>query len=188
MAELEELESKLGDLEALVAQALEIAQQHGALHTEAGTDPAILKQRQIIGYAAIAAASGALTLGTSNADVAGCTLTLPHVGVYNIDAVFDFHFDTLPDSTGATLAIGVLTDSSDVEVDTPRAALLGVHTLVNNEDARSTAPQQWIVTTTSKDTVFKLRARKSRTVVTEVVLAQSPHTTIRALYIGRASA
>ena len=147
-----------------------------------------LTPRQIIGYVAIAAASGGLTLSTSNQDVAGCTLTLPHVGVYAIDAVFDFHFSTTPNSTGATQAVGVLTNASDVEVNTPRAAVMAVRTLDNNAGSRGGNPQQWIVTTTSKDEVFKLRARKSRNVSTEVVLAMVVHTTIRATYIGRASA
>ena len=41
MAELEELESKLGDLEALVVQALEVASHHSSEHGDEGRDPFI---------------------------------------------------------------------------------------------------------------------------------------------------
>ena len=164
-----------------------VLQERMPLNVERDIKEGHIHFRQL-GYVALAKASSPLTLGTSNADVAGCTLTLPHVGVYNIDAVFDFFFDAVPDSAGATDAVGVLTDSGDTEVDSPRAALFGVTTLANNDDSRGTWPQQWVVTTTAKDTVYKLRARKSRIVTNEVVKAMDVHTTIRATYIGRAVA
>ena len=47
MAELEELERKVGDLEALVAQALEVARQHGKEHVDEGSDPVLLRQHQM---------------------------------------------------------------------------------------------------------------------------------------------
>ena len=49
-------------------------------------------------------------------------------------------------------------------------------------------PQQWIVTTTAKDTVYKLRARKDSSLAAVTIKAIQIHTTIRAIYIGRASA
>ena len=147
-----------------------------------------LTPRQIIGYAAIAAASGDLTLSTSNQDVAGCTLTLPHVGVYDIAAAFDFEYTLLPGSATDVTAIGVLTDSGDTEVDTPRAAISRVPSVDDLDASRGTRPQQWIVTTTAKDTVYKLRARKDNSLALVTMKAIQTHTTIRATYIGRASA
>lgn len=140
------------------------------------------KRRSIL----IAASSSDLTLTTSNQDVAGCTLTLPHIGDYAIDAVFAFVFEAIPAGSGATAAIGVLTDSADTEVDTPRAALFSVPTLDDLDGSRATVAQQWAVTTTSKDTVYKLRARKDPNVANEVIKAIDDHTTIRAHYVGRA--
>jgi hypothetical protein len=185
MATIEELETQLRDLETLVAQALEIAQQHADAHTEEGSDPAILKQRQIIGWLSVAAASSDLTLTTSNADVPGCTLTLPHVGDYAIDAVFDFEFTLLPASATDVTAVGVLTDSGDTEVDTPRGALLRVPSVDDLDTFRATVPQQWAVTTTSVNEVYKLRARKDNSLAGVTIKAIQVHTTIRAHYIGR---
>ncbi len=147
-----------------------------------------LTPRQIIGYAAIAAASSDLTLTTSNQDVAGCTLTLPHVGVYAIDAIFDFEFTIVPGSATDVAAIGVLTDSGDTEVNSPRAAILRVPSVDVLDAFRSMTPQQWIVTTTAKDTVYKLRARKDNSLALLTIKALITHTTIRAHYIGRAIA
>ena len=147
-----------------------------------------LTPRQIIGYVAIAAASGDLELTTSNQDVPGCTLTLPHVGVYAIDAVFDFEHTILPGSATDVAAIGVLTDSGDTEVNSPRAAISRVPSVDDLDASRGTRPQQWIVTTTAKDTVYKLMARKDNSLALVTMKAIVAHTTIRAIYVGRASA
>jgi hypothetical protein len=179
-------EERLSDLEALVAQALSVARHHGDEHTELGFDPAILKQRQIIGWLGLARSSADLTLTTSSQDVAGCTLTLPHVGEYAIDAVFDFDYTAVPsDATDAT-ASGVLADSADNEET--GVAHFTVPSLDSLDSFRATVGQQWSITTTAKDTVYKLRARKSAAVAGETIKALATHTTIRALYVGRAVA
>ncbi len=132
-----------------------------------------------LGYTALAAATEDLDpLTTANQDVVGASLTLPHVGVYVVDAVFDFFFDSVSDFAGATIAVGVLTNSSDVE-ETGIAAF-AVSSDVAIEDPRATVSQVWIITTTSRDEVFKLRARKSRTVAGEIVKVLTVHTRIRA--------
>ena len=67
MAELEELERKVGDLEALVAQALEIAQQHGKEHVDEGSDPVLIRQHQILNTPAVHvfdSGATAITTGT----------------------------------------------------------------------------------------------------------------------------
>jgi hypothetical protein len=178
-------EQRLDDLEAQMAQALDLARHHGDEHSQEGRDPVLLWQRQITGWAAIAAASSDLTLTTSNQDVAGATLTLPHIGDYEIDAGFDFEFTSVPPSATDVATIGVLTDSGDTEVDSPRAAILTVPSVDDLDSFRAGIGQRWLVTTTVIDTVYKLRARKNSNLVGLVAKVLTDHTTIKAHYIGR---
>ncbi len=138
-----------------------------------------------LGWSALAEAAADLTLTTSNQDVAGCSVTLPAPGTYIVRAVFDFQLSAAGAfATGTLSAVGVLTDSSDTEVDTPRAALaewedpIGV--ISNDGMVRATVTQMWRVTTTTSDEVFKLRARRSNPGASVTLKAMSPHTTIMA--------
>ncbi|KKM26160.1 hypothetical protein LCGC14_1587480 [marine sediment metagenome] len=168
-----------------MVQALALASRHGEDHSVEGRDPVLLWQRQITGWAAIAAASSDLTLTTSNQDVAGATLTLPHIGEYEIDGGFDVEYTAVTASATDAAAIGVLTDSGDTEVDSPRAGILTVPSVDNLDAFRSPPSQRWLVTTTAIDTVYKLRARKGAAVAGETIKVLQTHTTIKARYIGR---
>lgn len=134
-------------------------------------------QREL-GYTARAAATSDLTLTTSNQDVVGASLTLPHIGTYVIRAVFDFEFTTVVTTIIDIAAIGVLTDSGGAEE--AEQAGFTVPSVTDLDAFRATVAQQWIITTTSKDEVFKLRARKSATVGTETIKVKQTHTTILA--------
>ena len=136
-----------------------------------------------LGYSALAAATAILVLTDANQDVPGATLTLPQAATYVVRAVYDFAFLTVSTSSTDIAAVGVLTNSSGVEFDSPRAAVFIVPSETTHSNFRISANQQWIVTTTTTDEVIKLMARKSGlepALALTTVITQTLDTTILA--------
>ncbi len=115
------------------------------------------------------AATGNLTLTTSNQDVVGATVTLNTPGVYVVLAVFDFA-GAAGDGTGV----------GEMLVD---GVVQGGQALAQLPDTlRITAPQHWIVLkTTLGPTVLKLQARKTSGAGSSTV--QNTHTNILAFTV-----
>lgn len=118
-------------------------------------------------------ASSDLTIITSAADVAGCTLTLPRAGVvYTVTGIFDF--DVTSAVTTASTAVGSLTDSANTPIG-PGTAILRAQA---SGTPRATVSQQWLVTPDEPNYVVKLRAIRTGTGGTFV--AHEDNTTILA--------
>lgn len=141
-------------------------------------------QREL-GFSVLAVCDSSLTLGTSNADVSGCSVTLPKPGAHIITANVTYLLSAAAlGSTGAMEAFCVLTNSSDTEQDSGRAAKgqwndpFNILTLEGVTEF--SASQTWRISTTTDDEVFKLRARRTAPGSTVTLQVTAVDTTLTA--------
>lgn len=133
-------------------------------------------------YSEYHASGSNLTLEVADADVPDCEVTLPVVGDYIISAVFHIRYISFP----ATGTVGVsgrgkLANASD-NLEAGVAEFL-----IPQQSAFAPAPgpgqevtvsQQWKITTTTANEVYKLRADKSASTAGVVIQLRSTNTTI----------
>lgn len=168
------------EISAIKAQLNRISTRDGQLRFDGSTFVGLLPTHDhtgageggIIGYSERKVCDTLLTLSATAQDVAGCSVTLPTPGTYLIYGIFVFFVNTVG-ATGDDMQ-GFLSDSANnLETEfagwgeVPTAGAQSLHLV-----------QQWRITTTANNEVWKLRALRSGTTGTFQVLVT--HTTILA--------
>jgi hypothetical protein len=124
------------------------------------------------------AASGNLTLTTSDQDIAGCTYTTTAAGTFLIIGTIHFSASNVDDTDNPQLTGQLLVNAV---AQTPQV-VLGMTSSGNNQTLSGTVGQSWVKSGVGSGEVIKLQARRNATFAT--CLALVTNTTLTVYQIG----